>query len=402
MANRIRSVADAERLARRRLPRELFDRIASGAGQELTLRWNVEAFDEVIFNPKTSAQRADYNLSTTVLGNDIAIPIMIAPTGNIRMFRVEGEPSVAKAAGDMGTIHIVSAFMGYPIEDIVSQSAGPVFFDLLLTGGRAVAEVMLSRARSAGCKALVVTMDRAGTHPVERLMTSRPAPPLAVNLTTALRYAPQLVLRPGWTADFVRDGMHLDCPMWVKDDGKFADWGDVAVAVRQPSATPTWSDVPWIREQWDGPLVLKGILRVDDAMRAIDEGVDGIVVSNHGGRAVDGSPASLHVLPQITDAVDGRIEVYFDGGIRRGTDVVKAVALGARAVLIGRAYIYPFAAAGGAGVRRILEVFGASMRATLRSLGCPSVRDLDGSYVTAEKGSPSVVSEAFKEDRAQT
>ncbi len=379
-AERILSVADAERMARRRLPKAIFHSIECGSGRELTLGWNLDAFNEVQFRPQAAVQYPNYDLSTTVLGHEIATPIMIAPTGSIRMFRSEGEPSVAKAAGEAGTIHMVSCFTGYPIEAIMAQARGTVFFDLYLAGGRSNVEVMLDRARKAGCKALVITADMAGGHALERSGGPRSQGFIGLNLATALRYLNQVVTKPGWTVDFVRDGMHLDCPMWMKPDGKPASYGEMWESVQQ--AAPTWEDLPWIRENWDGPIVVKGILRPEDARRAVDEGVDAIVVSNHGGRNVDGSPATLRVLPEIVDVVDGRLEVYFDSGIRRGTDVVKALALGARAVLIGRAYIYPFAAAGGEGVRRVLEVLSSAMVATLRSLGCPTIGELDRSYIT--------------------
>lgn len=378
-ASKIHSVADAEKMAKRRLPKSMFQSIETGAGQELTLRWNVEAFSEVQFRPQAAIQFPEYDLSTTVLGHEIAVPIMIAPTGSIRMFRGEGEPGVAKAAGEAGTIHVVSCFTGYPIEEITAQTSGPVFFDLYIAGGRGNVEAMLDRAKGAGCKALVITADMAGTHGVERPGMATSLEPLGMNLRTALKYAAELLSKPAWTYDFIRDGMHLDCPMWIKPDGKAASFGEMAQTIMQES--PTWDDLPWIRRHWDGPIIVKGILRPEDALRAIDAGVQGIVVSNHGGRNVDGSPATLRVLPEILDVVEDRIEVYVDGGIRRGTDVIKALALGARAVLIGRAYIYPFAAAGSEGVRRILSLFESSMLSTLRSLGCPAVGELNRSYI---------------------
>lgn len=378
-ATKIKSVAEAERMARRRLPKSMFESIETGAGQELTLRWNLEAFGEVQFRPQAAIQFPRYDLSTTVLGHEIAVPVMIAPTGSIRMFRAEGEPAVAKAAGEAGTIHIVSCFTGYAIEEITAQASGPVFFDLYMAGGRGNVESMLARAKAAGCKALVITADMAGTHGVERPGMPASLGPVGMNLATALKYAGELLSKPAWAYDFVRDGMHLDCPMWVKPNGKAASFGEMAQTILDES--PTWEDLPWIREHWDGPIIVKGILRPEDALKAIDGGVQGIVVSNHGGRNVDCSQATLRLLPEIVDVVNDRIEVYFDGGVRRGTDVIKALALGARAALIGRAYIYPFAAAGGAGVRQILSLFESSMVSTLRSLGCPSVRDLDRSYI---------------------
>ncbi|TAL00838.1 MAG: alpha-hydroxy-acid oxidizing protein [Rhodospirillaceae bacterium] len=380
-AKKIGRVADAERMAKRRLPKAIFDGIASGAGQELTLRRNVEAFDEVQFWPRAAVLHPGYDLSTTVLGHKVSTPIMIAPTGSNRMFRREGEPALAKVAGELGAVYVTSCFTGYPIEEVMAHAKAPVFFDLYMVGGRSVIAAMLARAKQAGCHALVLTVDLAGTHGVERPGLQQGVP-LGVNLATALQYAPQLITKLGWTLDFIRDGLQFDCPMWIKPDGRMASFGDVLLAFRSNAVCPTWDDLPWIRQHWDGPIVMKGILRTDDALRAANAGVDGIVVSNHGGRNVDGSPATLRVLPEIVDAVGNRLEVYFDGGIRRGTDVIKALALGAKAALIGRAYLYPFAAAGGAGVQRIYDIFHAHMLATLRSLGCPAVGELDRSYVT--------------------
>jgi isopentenyl diphosphate isomerase/L-lactate dehydrogenase-like FMN-dependent dehydrogenase len=380
LAKRIGCVADAERMAKRRLPKAIFDGIAMGAGRELTLRRNLEAFDEVQFSPRAAVVHPHYDISTTVLGHKVATPIMIAPTGSNRMFRAEGEPALAKVAGELGAIYITSCFTGYSIEEVMAHATAPVFFDLYMVGGRSTVEAMLARAKQSGCHALVLTVDLAGTHGIE-CMGGRPARvPLGVNAATALQYAPQLITKPGWTFDFIRDGLQFDCPMWIKPDGRMASFGDVLKAIRA-GACPTWDDLAWIRQHWDGPIVMKGILCKEDALRAVDAGVDGIVVSNHGGRNVDGSPATLRVLPEVLAAVDGRLEVYLDGGIRRGADVIKALALGARATLIGRAYLYPFAAAGGAGVRRVYDLFHASMNATLRSLGCPAVRELDHSNI---------------------
>jgi isopentenyl diphosphate isomerase/L-lactate dehydrogenase-like FMN-dependent dehydrogenase len=381
-AARINSFADAERLARRRLPKAMFDSIAMGAGQELTLRRNLEAFDTVEFQPRAAIQHPRHDLATTILGHEAATPIVIAPTGSNRMFRKEGEPVLAKVAGEMGAVYITSCLSGYPIEEVMAQATAPVFFNLYTIGGRSVTEAMLARAAGAGCQALVLTVDLNGTHGVERAGPRRARMPLGVNVSMALSYAPQLITKLGWTLDFVRDGLQFDCPMWTKPDGRPASFGEVLSAFGRGGVCPTWDDLSWIRKLWDRPIVMKGVLRVDDALRAVDAGVDAIVVSNHGARNVDGSPATLRVLPKIVDAVGHRLEVYFDGGIRRGTDVIKALALGARAVLIGRAYLYPFAAAGGEGVRQIYGVFHADMLAALRSLGCQSVRDLDRSTVS--------------------
>lgn len=378
-AAKITSVEDARLLAKKRLPKGMYAAIATGAGQELTLRWNEEAFDEVAFEPRAAVQH-QRDLSTTVLGHKVALPVLIAPTGHLRMFNVSGEPAVTRAAGAAGTIHMVSCFMGYPIEEITSVATGPVFFDMYLAGGRDNVETMLDRAKRAGCSALVITVDVAAGHGVERPARQRVyTPMIGMNLSTILRFGPQLLSRPRWAFEFIRDGMHLDTPMWIKPDGKAASFGEMAMTILREA--PTWADLPWIREHWNGPIIVKGILHPDDVRRAAAAGVDAVVVSNHGGRNVDGSPATLWALPGVVEAANGELEVYLDGGVRRGTDVVKAIALGARAVLLGRAYVWPQAAAGGAGVARILEIFRAEIDASLASLGCPAVTALDPSYV---------------------
>ncbi len=382
MTQAINSFADAERLARRRLPRAMFDNIVSGAGKELTLRANLAAFDEVGFRPKAAVRHSAYDLSTQILGLDVASPIMIAPTGSNRMFRREGEPELARTAGGIGAAYVTSCLSGYPLDRVMAQARAPVFFNLYTIGGRDTTEAMIAQAKAAGCRALVLTIDMMGTHGVERDHGLRPKAPLGLNVATALQYSSQLVTKPAWTLDFVRDGMRFDCPLWTKPDGRMASFGDVLIAFGGGQVCATWEDLAWIREAWGGPIVLKGILRADDALRAVDAGAQAIVVSNHAARNVDGSPATLRVLPEIVDAVGNRVEVWFDGGIRRGTDVVKALAIGAHAVLIGRAYLLAFAAAGGPGVQRIYEIFHGEITAALRSLGCPSVRDLDRSYLS--------------------
>lgn len=381
MKKAISGFADAERLARRRLPRAMFDSISTGAGQELTLRRNTEAFEAVEFLPRAAIQRAPYDISTTILGHRVATPIMIAPTGSNRMYRKEGEPALARVAGELDAVYITSCLTGYPLEQVMASAGGPVFFNLYTIGGRDTTEAMIAQAKQAGCKALVLTVDMMGAFGVERLASGRVRVPLGASLATALHYAPQLVRRLGWTLDFISDGMRFDCPMWIKPDGRVAGFGDVLDTFWSGGVCATWDDLGWIRALWGGPIIMKGILRVDDARRAVEHGVDGIVVSNHAARNLDGSPATLRVLPEIVDAVGRDLEVYVDGGIRRGTDVVKALAIGARAVLIGRAYLYAFAGAGGDGVRQIYEVFNTEMRSALRSLGCATVRELDRSSI---------------------
>ena len=384
VSQKILSVEDAEYFAKRRLPRSMYASIASGSEKEVTLRANLEAFRDVTFRPRAAVHVSERDTSTTVLGHKVALPVVIAPTGNLRIFHTSGEPSVARAAAVAGTIQIVSCFMGYPIEEVVAAAKGPVFFNLYFSGGRENAELMIDRALRAGCEALVITVDWSAEQQKEQNIRQRVDRPGDTHMGSLLRFAPEVMTRPAWAFDFFRDGMRIETPMWIKPDGKAASmWEASASIVAEP---PTWEDLIWIREQWDRPIVLKGIIRPDDARRAVDEGAAGIVVSNHGGRALDSSPATLRVLPEIVEALDNQIEVYLDSGIRTGSDVVKAVALGARACLIGRACVWALAAAGEPGVHRILDVFKRGIDLTLGSLGCPSIAALDASYLRVPGG----------------
>jgi isopentenyl diphosphate isomerase/L-lactate dehydrogenase-like FMN-dependent dehydrogenase len=370
---RLRSLDDARRLAQRRMPRFLFESIGSGSAPERTLRENLRAFEEIEFRPRAAVNVVDPDTSTMVLGHRIDLPVMIAPTGNLRVFHTGGEPAVARAAGARGTIQMVSCFTGYPIEEVTAAATGPIFFDIYFAGGRSNTEIMIDRAKRAGCAALVITVDWAAAHQRERNVRDRLDRPVGLDMKSAIRFGPAAITRPAWTLDFLRGGRRMDNPMWMIEGRPATPWEMSQSILKQ---APTWSDLPWIRELWDGPIILKGILHPDDALRAVDEGVEAIVVSNHGGRNVDGSPATLRVLPEIAQIVNDRLEVYFDSGIRRGADVVKAIALGARACLIGRSNIWGLAAAGEAGVGRVLDLYKSEVATTLSSLGCQSVTDL--------------------------
>jgi pre-mycofactocin synthase len=225
----IHSFQEAERLAKRRLPKAMYDAIACGAGQEITLRDNLQAFQEVGFRPRAAVQHSSYDLHTSVLGHEISLPVMIAPTGSMRMFHTSAEPAVTKAAGRAGTLQVVSCFMGYPVDEVVEAAQGPVFFDLYFAGGRDNVEVMLNRARKAGCQALVITVDMTGGHASER--AGRATPLVGSNWRTAVRFAPQLLTKPAWTFDFIRDGMRLDCPMWIKPNGRAASFGEMSTSI---------------------------------------------------------------------------------------------------------------------------------------------------------------------------
>ena len=379
VAQRIQSFEDAEILARRRLPRSLYEMIRQGSGQETTLRANLAAFEQIKFRPRAAVHFPEVDTSGTILGHPVEFPVMIAPTGRLRTQHSSGEPGMARAAGRAGVIHIVSCFTGYPIEEVTAAATGPVFFNLYLAGGRENAEEMIERAAKAGCGALVITVDWAAAQQKETSIRDRVDKPVGVDLRSMLRFSPQLAPRPGWTLDFVRDGIQFETPMWLHADGTPTQWWEMSESIVQN--VPVWEDLGWIRELWSGPIVLKGLMAPEDARRAIDAGVEAIVVSNHGGRALDGAPATMTVLPEMLAAVDGRMEVFVDGGIRRGSDVVRALAMGANGCLMGRAMTFSHAAAGEEGAYQMLTLVKRGIELTLGSLGCSSVSQLDRGYL---------------------
>jgi L-lactate dehydrogenase (cytochrome) len=304
---------------------------------------------------------------------------MLAPVGYSSVMHPRGEVAAARAAGDAGTGYILSTISGVALEDVKAASSGPVFYQLYLLGGRKAAELTLERARKAGFSGLFVTIDTAVAGMRERDFRNGMKELIGGSLFDKIRFSPQILARPSWLMSFLKEGGVPVLPNVVIPGTGPMPLTDVGTALAQ--STITWEDFRWIRDTWHGPLIVKGVLTADDARRAIDVGASGIVVSNHGGRQLDTVSASLRALPEIVDAVNGRIEVMMDGGIRRGADIVKAICLGARAVLCGRAYAYGLAAAGQAGVARAIEILREDLNRTLRLLGCPSIKALDGSYV---------------------
>ena len=380
---RVVNIADLRLSARRRLPRVVFDYLDGGAEGEFTLRENCNAFEEVTFRPRHAVAVPECELRTRVLGCDLSFPVVLAPVGYSRLMHPEGEVAAARAAGMAGTAYTLSTISGHRLEDVKSASSGPVFYQLYLMGGRAAAEAAIQRARSAGFSTLVVTIDTVVAGMRERDFRNGMKELLGEKTLAKLRFLPQFLARPGWLASFLLDGGVPRLPNVVIPGQGPLPLIDVGAALS--SAAVTWEDLRWIREAWCGPVVIKGVLTADDARRSLDEGASAIVVSNHGGRQLDGVPASLRVLPEIVAAVNGRAEVLMDGGVRRGSDVVKAICLGARAVLIGRAYAYGLAAAGQAGVARALEILRTDVERTLKLLGCASIDALDSSYVHVHK-----------------
>ncbi|MGH9161539.1 MAG: alpha-hydroxy acid oxidase [Vicinamibacteraceae bacterium] len=376
---RVVNIDDLRTLAKRRLPRVVFDYIDGGAEDEVTLRENRRAFELVTFRPRHAVAVPRCELGTAVLGTQVDVPFLLAPVGSSRMFYPRGEVAAARAAGAAGTAYTLSTLSGCTLEDVRAGSTGPLWYQLYLVGGRDVAKAAIERARSAGFTALVITIDTAVSGLRERDVRNGSRELLGSKVVSKLRYVPQMLARPRWLASFLRDGGLMHFPNVVIPGKGPMSYADVSVALDE--AAVTWNDLQWIRDVWNGPVVVKGVLTAEDARRAIDEGAAGIVVSNHGGRQLDGVSATLRALPEIRAAVGRKTEVYLDGGIRRGSDIVKALCLGASAVLIGRAYAYGLAAAGGAGVARAIQILRTDLQRTLKLLGCPSVAELDRSYV---------------------
>jgi len=376
-------IEDFRPIARQRVPKPVFDYLDGGAEGEVTLRENCRVFNDVTFRPRHAVAVAQCDLRTRVLGFDLSVPFLLAPVGYSRLMHPGGEVAAARAAGRAGTGYILSTISGHKLEDVRAGSAGPVFYQLYLMGGRGAAEAVIERARIAGFNALVVTIDTPVSGIRERDYRNGLKELISGGPLAKIPYLPQILSRPGWLIEYLLDGGLPGLPNVVIPGKGQMPLVDINAALAE--STPTWADLRWIREIWKGPIVIKGVLTADDARRAIDEGVAAISVSNHGGRQLDGVPASLRALPEVVDAVKGRIEVLMDGGIRRGTDIVKAICMGARAVLCGRAYAYGLAAAGEAGVDRAIEILRVDLERTLRLLGCASVAELDRSYVNVPK-----------------
>jgi L-lactate dehydrogenase (cytochrome) len=361
----------------------VFDYLDGGAEGEVTLRENRRVFEDVTFRPRHAVAVSGGDLRTRVLGLDLSLPFLLAPVGYSRLMHPSGEVAAARESGKAGTGYILSTISGHRLEDVKAGSSGPVFYQLYLMGGRAAAEAVIERAWSAGFAGLVVTIDTPVAGLRERDYRNGMKELISGHLLAKIPFLPQVLSRPGWLVSFLLDGGLKPLPnVVIPGHGPMALL-DVNAALA--SAAVTWADFRWIRDCWRGPIVVKGVLTGDDARRAVDAGAAAISVSNHGGRQLDGVPATLRALPEVVAAVNGQVEVLMDGGIRRGGDIVKAICLGARAVLCGRAYAYGLAAAGEAGVARAIEILRADLDRTLRLLGCPSIAALDRGYVNVPK-----------------
>lgn len=365
------SVAEAQRRARKRLPRSVYSALTAGSEKGVTLRDNQSAFDELGFAPKTAGLPDKRDLATTVMGQTISLPVIISPTG-VQAVCPEGEVAVARAAAARGTAMGLSSFASKPIEEVVAANA-MTFFQVYWCGTRDEMVHRLDRARKAGAVGVVLTLDWSFSHSRD---WGSPHIPERVTLKEAVRFAPEALTHPRWLWAYLRSGHvpDLTVPNMVTSGPAPAFFGAYGQWMQTPP--PTWDDVRWLREQWDGPFMLKGVYRADEARRAVDAGVTAISVSNHGGNNLDSTPATIRALPAVADAVGDQVEVLLDGGIRRGSDVVKALALGARAVMIGRAYLWGLAANGQAGVENVLDILRNGMDSTLLALGHSTVHDL--------------------------
>ena len=371
------NIADLRVMAQRRLPKMVFDYIDGGAEREWTLRENMRAFEDVMFRPRSAVATPKCDLSTTVLGLNIDLPLILAPVGSSRMFYPRGEERAACAAGEAGTIYTLSTLSGCRMEDVKSATRGNAWYQLYLVGGRDVAMGAIDRARKAGYKALVVTIDTPVAGMRERDSRNGVKELLARNLST-IPYLGQMIAKPGWLYTYFGDGGLMSFPNIVIN-GEAMGYADVGAALE--ASMTSWQDFKWIRDAWGGPIVAKGVHTADDARRAVDEGAAAIVVSNHGARQLDGVAPTIRILPEVIHAVKGRTDILLDGGVRRGSDIVKALCMGARAVLIGRAYAYGLGAGGQDGVTRAIDILRADVVRTMKLLGVSAIKDLDASFV---------------------
>jgi L-lactate dehydrogenase (cytochrome)/glycolate oxidase len=366
------TVAEAQRRAKKRLPASVYGALVAGSEKGLTVRDNISAFSELGFAPHVAGLAAKRDLSTTVMGQPVSLPVIISPTG-VQAVHPDGEVAVARAAAARGTVMGLSSFASKPVEEVVAANP-QTFFQTYWIGTREQMLAHLERARAAGAVGLIVTLDWTFANGRD---WGSPVIPERLDLKTAIQFAPQALRRPKWLLGYARTGRvpDLTVPNMVAAGEQpptfFGAYGQWAA-----SPLPTWEDVRWLREQWGGPFMVKGVIRVDDAKRAVDAGVTAISVSNHGGNDLDGTPATIRALPAIAAAVGDQVEIVLDGGVRRGGDVVKAVALGARAVMIGRAYLWGLAANGQAGVENVLDILRGGIDSALLGLGHSSVHDL--------------------------
>src|SRR5664279_902069 len=367
------TVAIAQQRAKKRLPKSVYSSLISASEKGVTVSDNVASFSELGFAPHVVGALEKRDMATTVMGQDISMPVIISPTG-VQAVDPDGEVAVARAAAARGTAMGLSSFASKPVEDVVAAN-GKVFFQIYWAGTREQIAGRVERARAAGAVGLIATLDWSFSMGRD---WGSPHIPDNISLREMLRFAPEALTHPRWLVMFTKTGgiPNLTVPNMAEPGGTEPSFfGAYGQWLQTPS--PSWDDVRWLREQWGGPFMRKGVTRVDDAKLAIDVGVTAISVTNHGGNNLDGTPATIRLLPAIAEAVGDQIEVLLDGGVRRGSDVIKALALGARAVMIGRAYLWGLGANGQAGVENVLDVLRSGIDSALLGLGRGSVTELD-------------------------
>jgi L-lactate dehydrogenase (cytochrome) len=372
------SVADLRKIARRRLPRGVFDYIDGGAEDEITMAANSDSFRRVTFRPRVLRDMSEVDISSTLLGKPLAFPLVLAPTGFTRIADPAGELAVARAASRAGIPYSLSTLATRSIEEVAATGPGRLWFQLYVFKDRALVADLIDRAAVADYEALCVTADAAMLGKRERDVRRGFTLPPKLGISTIF----DGIAHPGWTWKFVTS----EPIVFANVAGKAVGDGTEAISLAEYFTTGLdsgldWEDIEWLRDRWKGPIVIKGIQSVADAVIAADRGLDAIILSNHGGRQLDSAPAPLDLLPEVADAVGGRIEIICDGGVRRGSDIVKALALGATACMAGRAYLYGLGAAGEAGVDHVLEILSTDMRRAMALIGCPTVKELDREFV---------------------
>ena len=376
------TVLEAQRRAKKRLPKSVYAALVAGSEKGITVEDNIAAFGELGFAPHVAGSPATRDLSTTVMGQSISLPVLISPTG-VQAVHPDGEVAVARAAAARGTAMGLSSFASKPVEEVVAANP-QTFFQVYWVGTRDEILQRIERARSAGAVGLIATLDWSFSHSRD---WGSPVIPETLSLQAMARFAPEALMRPRWLYAFAKSGQlpDLTAPN-MAEKGQTGPPFFAAYGAWMQTPPPSWEDVAWLREQWGDAFMLKGITRIDDAKRAVDAGVTAISVSNHGGNNLDGTPATIRALQPVAEAVGDQIEVLLDGGIRRGSDVVKAVALGARAVMIGRAYLWGLAANGQAGVENVLDLLRNGIDSALLGLGHASIHDLTPEDVIVPPG----------------
>ncbi len=381
------SVAVAQERARKRLPKPVYGALVAGSERGQTIEDNQQAFRELGFAPHVAGHQAQRTMTTEVMGQPLSMPVLVSPTG-VQAVHPDGEVAVARAAAARGVVMGLSNFASKPVEEVVAANP-QTFFQMYWTGDRDVMVQRMQRAHAAGAVGLIATLDWSFSMGRD---WGSPEIPEKVDLKTMVRFAPKVATRPRWLWEFGRTGTipDLTAPNLAPPDGGAAPTFFGAYYEWMTTPPPTWEDVAWMRETWaqvsGRPFMLKGVCRVDDALRAVDAGVDAISVSNHGGNNLDGTPASIRCVRPVSQAVGDQVDVVMDGGVRRGSDVVKALAMGAKAVMIGRAYLWGLAANGQAGVENVLDVLRSGIDSALLGTGLSSTDQLTPELLVVPEG----------------